>query len=117
VEYFYPTIHDKAACLFFSIAGGHIFGNGNKRTAVLALDLFLRANSVYLLLQNTEIYDLAIQTATYRTRNENQQDVKARIAATLKDNTVEFRLLKSKHPTLWAKLHHIRRLIRRGPLR
>jgi hypothetical protein len=28
VEYFYPTLHDKAACLFFSLAGGHIFGNG-----------------------------------------------------------------------------------------
>jgi prophage maintenance system killer protein len=35
---FYPTIYDKAACLFFSIAGGHIFTNGNKRTAVLALN-------------------------------------------------------------------------------
>jgi prophage maintenance system killer protein len=44
VDYFYPTIYDKAACLFFSIAGGHIFGNGNKRTGVLALDQFLWAN-------------------------------------------------------------------------
>ena len=35
---FYPTIYDKAACLFFSIAGGHICTNGNKRTGVLALD-------------------------------------------------------------------------------
>ena len=24
---YYPTIYDKAACLFFSIAGGHIFYN------------------------------------------------------------------------------------------
>jgi death on curing protein len=38
---FYPTIYDKASCLFFSIAGGHIFSNGNKRASVLALDQFL----------------------------------------------------------------------------
>jgi death-on-curing protein len=49
---FYPTVSDKAACLFFSLAGGHIFSNGNKRTAVLALDQFLIANSIYLVLSN-----------------------------------------------------------------
>jgi death-on-curing protein len=69
---FYPTIYDKAACLFFSIAGGHIFTNGNKRTAVLALDQFLLANSVYLLVPNLEMEQLAKDTASYRARGEDQ---------------------------------------------
>jgi prophage maintenance system killer protein len=112
VDYFYPTIYDKAACLFFSIAGGHIFGNGNKRTGVLALDQFLWANSIYLLLQNTEIHDLAIWTATYRTRNQDPVDVKATIARVVEEESLEFRLLRRDHPSLYARLHRVKRIIR-----
>jgi death on curing protein len=111
VEYFYPTLHDKAAVVFFSIAGGHIFGNGNKRTAVLALDQFLLANLTYLLLQNDDMYELALRTATYRTRNENQQEVKARIAKIIKDSSVEFRVIKKKNQAMWTRLQRIRRTI------
>ena len=112
VDYFYPTIYDKAACLFFSIAGGHIFGNGNKRTAVLALDQFLWANSIYLLLTNLEIYNLALWTATYRTRNEHPDQVKAEIARRIEEESVEFRLIKATRPAIWKKLNRVRRIIR-----
>jgi prophage maintenance system killer protein len=112
VEFFYPTIYDKAACMFFSIAGGHIFGNGNKRTAVLALDQFTAANSIYLLLSNKQIYDLALHTATYNKRNEDPSDVKARISKLIQKNSVEFRKLKRTHRTLWSRLHRLRKLIR-----
>lgn len=116
IEYFYPTLYDKAACLFFSIAGGHIFGNGNKRTAVLALDQFLTANSIYLLLPNTEMYNLALQTATYRTRQEKPEQVMALISKRLQENSVEFVRIKSVNLSLYKQLHRVRRLIRRANL-
>lgn len=111
VEYFYPTIYDKAACLFFSIAGGHIFGNGNKRTAILALDQFLAANSIYLLLPNEAMYALAIRTATYRLNGENPQRLKDIISATIRENSIEFRQLRTREPRMYRRLHRLRRLI------
>ena len=62
----YPTIYDKAACLFFSIAGGHIFTNGNKRTSVLALDHFLLVNEMRLAFSNEDLIQLSKDTASYR---------------------------------------------------
>lgn len=42
----YPTILRKAAALFHSINANHRFMNGNKRTAVIALDHFLIARII-----------------------------------------------------------------------
>lgn len=112
VDFFYPTVYDKAACLFFSIAGGHIFGNGNKRTAVLALDQFLWANSIYLLLPNKDIYDLAIWTATYRTRNEQPEDVRRRIAQLIEANSVEFGIIRRTDMKFYRRLLKVRKIIR-----
>jgi len=60
----YPTLAAKAAYIFVHIAGGHIFSNGNKLTAVLCVDTFLLANSQYLLLSNKAMYDLACSVAS-----------------------------------------------------
>ena len=40
----YPTIIDKAAALFHSLLRNHAFVDGNKRTSVVALLMFLRLN-------------------------------------------------------------------------
>ncbi|MCQ2009915.1 type II toxin-antitoxin system death-on-curing family toxin [Sporolactobacillus sp. STSJ-5] len=40
----YPTLCQKAAALFQSLAQNHPFYNANKRTAYAALELFLRKN-------------------------------------------------------------------------
>jgi death-on-curing protein len=60
----YVTIHQKAACLFHSLIANHPFSNGNKRTAVLALDLFLLSNSHFLSISNENMFDLSIETAS-----------------------------------------------------
>ena len=44
----FRSLPEKAAALFHSLIANHPFGNGNKRTAVIALELFLSANSVLL---------------------------------------------------------------------
>lgn len=112
---FYPTIYDKAACLFFSIAGGHIFRNGNKRTAVLAIDQFLMANGLYLVMSNAEMEKLAQDTASYRQRNENHQEVKERIAIMFRDNSFEFRVIRKSHPKQYRRFHQVKRNIRSYP--
>ncbi|MEH7249351.1 type II toxin-antitoxin system death-on-curing family toxin [Neobacillus niacini] len=40
----YPTIYEKAAALFESLAKNHAFFNANKRTAFASLYMFLRQN-------------------------------------------------------------------------
>lgn len=109
---FYPTVYDKAACLFFSIAGGHIFNNGNKRTAVLALDQFLLANSVYLLLSNEDMEQLAKNTASYRERNEDHKSVKRRISEAITVESTEFRAVKKVNITAYRRFIRIRRNLR-----
>lgn len=109
---YYPTIYDKAACLFFSLAGGHIFYNGNKRTAVLVLDQFLMANSIYLLLSNADIKKLAEDTAKRGELHEDHKIVRDRIATSIRDNSVEFRKLRKTHPAFYRYLHKMKRLAR-----
>jgi death-on-curing protein len=111
-EEFYPSIYDKAACLFFSIAGGHIFRNGNKRTAVLAIDQFLMANGIYLLMSNPDMEKLAERTASYRERNENHQAVMREIAAIARDNSFEFRAIRKSHPKQYRRFHQTKNAIR-----
>lgn len=41
---FYPNIQKKSAILFRTIVKKHVFINGNKRTAVVALNIFLEKN-------------------------------------------------------------------------
>jgi death-on-curing protein len=40
----YPTVIDKAAALFHSLSRNHAFVDGNKRTSLVALLMFLRLN-------------------------------------------------------------------------
>ncbi|EGL81740.1 death-on-curing family protein [Caldalkalibacillus thermarum TA2.A1] len=40
----YPTLFEKAAALFESLVRNHPFFNGNKRTAFVATDIFLKKN-------------------------------------------------------------------------
>ena len=109
---FYPTIYDKAACLFFSIAGGHIFGNGNKRTAVLALDQFLTANEIYLLLKNEEIRTLAELTASYRERGESVAFARARVLREITQHSIEFRAIRPVNPKMHWTVHRMKRSLR-----
>ncbi|MDZ4769227.1 MAG: type II toxin-antitoxin system death-on-curing family toxin [Chloroflexota bacterium] len=44
----FPTLIDKAGALLHSLAYHHLFADGNKRTAVLAVSEFLRRNGARL---------------------------------------------------------------------
>jgi len=66
----HPTTYHKAAALFHSLACNHCFLNGNKRTAVMAVDMFLTANEVILLMANRDVYELAKETVEANERGE-----------------------------------------------
>jgi death-on-curing family protein len=108
---FYPTIADKAACLFFSLAGGHIFSNGNKRTAVVAVDQFLNANSVFLVLSNNEVKKLAEDTASYHERNETQEFAMNRIRAAISENIIEFRMIRRADMPFYRRMLRVKNSI------
>ena len=44
----YPTIELKAAVYLYNITENHIFSDGNKRTGLLALHIFLKKNGYKL---------------------------------------------------------------------
>lgn len=59
----YPDLVSKAAVLVASLIRNHPFSDGNKRTAVVALNVMLVMNGFDLQATNDEVYDLAIAVA------------------------------------------------------
>lgn len=67
----YPTIGDKAAILLFLLIENHPFVDGNKRTAVAALELFLESTGLNLTsTSEDEVFDIAIAIATGAMKKE-----------------------------------------------
>jgi death-on-curing protein len=66
----YPDLPSKAAALVHSIMHNHPFSDGNKRTAVVALDLMLTLNGATLHASNQQVYDMAMAVASGMPREE-----------------------------------------------
>lgn len=66
-EYFgqeqYPSVIEKACCYYHSIVKGHIFHNGNKRTALTVFETFLNLNGYELNLSEQEAEDFTVYLA------------------------------------------------------
>ncbi len=58
-----PTIYDQAAAYLYHLIMNHPFVDGNKRTALAAMDTFIRFNKYSLILENTEVYEIVLQVA------------------------------------------------------
>lgn len=78
--YLHPTLQEQAAALFHSLVCNHCFMNGNKRTAVMSLDLFMAANGYCLLMSNDDIYQMAKATAESNLNDEACEAALARIS-------------------------------------
>jgi death-on-curing protein len=59
----FPSLLDKAAATMYSVAAHHIFGDGNKRTAVRATEMFLEANGIQATWDDKEIADFVLRIA------------------------------------------------------
>jgi death on curing protein len=60
----YPTIFQKVAALFESFVKYHVFIDGNKRTAVVAVGRFLFLNGYELIVSNKELEKFTLQVAS-----------------------------------------------------
>lgn len=59
----FPTLHDKAAALLESLAYHHLFADGNKRTALKAVTLFLQRNGWQPTWSEQAEYEYILQVA------------------------------------------------------
>ncbi len=103
----YETIFSKAAALFHSLVCNHAFSNGNKRTALVALDMFLTANGYCLALNNDDSYNLAKRTATHNLEGRKSDGVLREITELLEQNSVQIEEL-NKEPV--KRIPRIQRL-------
>jgi death-on-curing protein len=69
----YPAISQKAAILAWTIINGHVFLDGNKRTGMSAMMIFLRLNGFLLVASDEVIIEVAIRVATARESNYSQE--------------------------------------------
>jgi prophage maintenance system killer protein len=109
----YPSLAAKAAYIFYHLATGHVFSNGNKRTAALCLDSFLLANSRYLTLSNDEVHDLAQSVASSGENGERFEDVLARITTLVEANNIPLSSLRAVDMSAYRSLHRGKNLIRK----
>jgi death-on-curing family protein len=97
----FPTIYEKAVALFHGLNADHPFWNGNKRTAVIALDHFLAANEFFLAVPNDEMYALAEKTASYKQRGLSHDASMDEIDNAISDRIIGFPFIlaaKEKNP-------------------
>jgi len=63
----YPSLVEKAAKLAWTIIGGHVFWDGNKRTGMSVLHAFLRVNGYRLNTTNDQVVQIALRIAQANT--------------------------------------------------
>lgn len=118
----YPTLIEKAAALFHSLISNHPFHNGNKRTAVLAFDIFLVANGYFGLLGNDAMYKLAKRTASYKERGLSHDESLKEILDAVKDWVVPLSTVRkvgkkdAQVARLYSSVKRARSRIRRSKL-
>ncbi|OOE02052.1 death-on-curing family protein [Anoxybacillus kestanbolensis] len=78
----YPTIFEKAAALFESLAKNHCFHNANKRTAFVALVQFLKYNGYYFTMPQDDAIEFVVDVVNHRYSFEQ-------IVATIKEYAFE----------------------------
>ena len=87
----YPTIEMAAAALLHSLVHDHPFHNGNKRTALVAMLVFLDRNGLILTCDEDDLFRLVLQVAqhsiTQGPRHELADRETIAIASWLKDHS------------------------------
>jgi len=62
-EELYPDIYAKAAALMESLINNHPFLDGNKRTGITSVEMFLQTNSLTLSASNSQLVEFTLQVA------------------------------------------------------
>jgi len=69
-EYLHPTLAAMAGAYLFHLCLNHPFVDGNKRTALLACEAFLRLNGRELTLSNQEAEEITLRVASGELRKD-----------------------------------------------
>lgn len=77
----YPSLYDKAAQLCYGIANNHPFTDGNKRTALHSMYVYLIINGFDITASQQEVENLIINVAAGNMTN-------VELAQWLRDNTI-----------------------------
>ena len=104
--------------MFHSLITNHPFEDGNKRTAVTSLLLFLIANDVLLLAGQTDMYNLAISTASAGERGELPEHTLQAINEVLTKNTATLSEIRqiNAYRKLYEQARSAKRSVRNHPL-
>lgn len=86
----YPSIYDKAAQLCYGIANNHPFTDGNKRTALHSMYVYLIINGYDITATQQEVEKLIIDVAAGRMHNTE-------LSKWLQHNTIEIEQLSLSH--------------------
>ena len=78
----YPSLYDKAAQLCYGIANNHPFIDGNKRTALHSMYVYLIINGFDITASQQEVANLIINVAAGNMTN-------VELAQWLRDNTIQ----------------------------
>lgn len=78
----YPSLCDKAAQLCYGIANNHPFTDGNKRTALHSMYVYLIINGIDITASQQEVENLIINVAAGNMTN-------VELAQWLRDNTIQ----------------------------
>lgn len=117
-RYIHRGVIRRGAALFHSLIADHPFGDGNKRTAVIALQHFLLANGLLLLAGQEDMYQLALKTASSGERDIGQEELLKEIVEVLESRTMPISELSDSPPTvgLYTQASRLKRHIRAQPL-
>ena len=63
-KYLYPTIYEMAAAYAYHIIKNHPFVDGNKRTGLMTMLVFLESNKKQVYFKSNKLYNLGIEIAT-----------------------------------------------------
>ena len=86
----YPSIYDKAAQLCYGIANNHPFIDGNKRTALHSMYVYLIINGYDIIATQQDVENLIINVAAGRIHTTE-------LSKWLQNNTVEIEQLSISH--------------------
>lgn len=91
----WPDLFSQAACLFRSLVQNHAFHDGNKRTALMTLIIFLSENGYYLHYNNqTELVRFALRVAKHK--QVQVSTIKEWVRKKLEKQLIKIRLIRKR---------------------
>ncbi len=104
----YPTVEMAGAALLHSLVLNHPFHNGNKRTALVALLVFLDENGYWLTCKQNELFQFVLQLAKHALVKETSDRADREVLSAAHWIRARDRQLdKTERPIKWWRLRHI----------